>query len=318
VRTITVPTISNIFITFAWYRHLKFRGAALWKVILATLLMLTTSFSASTQTVTPSPETGVTPNALLLFRADLIAGKEAAYAQTEAEIVRGYISAKIPAYWLALQSTTGTPHVLYFDGFDSFAAVEQSGGEIAQGLSADPEVASLQQKLQDYVSATQTVLAFRRDDLGYRLNKIDLAAARYVRVSILQFRPGYEEEFADAVHARARIYETNDIDTPWMFYQVHSGLPLPTFIEFQPMNSLSEIDDWLERSKKNRQARGEARQVPTQKWMKDAELHVETQIYSVSLPMSNLPAQQAAAAATSARNRFSTASVSEYTLAPRP
>ena len=27
-------TISNIFITFAWYGHLKFKGAALWTVIL--------------------------------------------------------------------------------------------------------------------------------------------------------------------------------------------------------------------------------------------------------------------------------------------
>lgn len=27
--------ISNIFMTFAWYGHLRFKGAALWKVILA-------------------------------------------------------------------------------------------------------------------------------------------------------------------------------------------------------------------------------------------------------------------------------------------
>ena len=40
------------------------------------------------QTVTPWPETGVTPGTLLLYRAELIPGKEAAYAQTEAEIVR--------------------------------------------------------------------------------------------------------------------------------------------------------------------------------------------------------------------------------------
>ena len=31
---ITLLTISNIFMTFAWYGHLKFRGAALWLVIL--------------------------------------------------------------------------------------------------------------------------------------------------------------------------------------------------------------------------------------------------------------------------------------------
>ena len=35
MRTILLLTISNIFMTFAWYGHLKFRSEALWKVILA-------------------------------------------------------------------------------------------------------------------------------------------------------------------------------------------------------------------------------------------------------------------------------------------
>ncbi len=34
MRTIVLLTISNIFMTFAWYGHLKYRGSALWKVIL--------------------------------------------------------------------------------------------------------------------------------------------------------------------------------------------------------------------------------------------------------------------------------------------
>lgn len=34
MRTIILLTISNVFMTFAWYGHLKFRSTALWKVIL--------------------------------------------------------------------------------------------------------------------------------------------------------------------------------------------------------------------------------------------------------------------------------------------
>jgi len=264
--------------------------------VTGSLLFLAACQSLGAQSVTPSPETGVTPSTLVLYRADLVPGKDVAYGQTQAEIVQGYAKAQIPVYWLAMQSITSSPHVLYFDGYDSFAAVEQAGADIAQGLKAHPELAALQQKLQECFSGPRTVLAFRRDDLGYRLNKIDLAKTRFVRVSILHFRPGFEEEFAEAVRARARIYETNDIDTPWMFYQVHSGLALPTFIEFQPMNSLSEIDDALDRNKRSRHVPAEARQLPTQKWMKEAELNIEIEIYSVSLSMSYLPTQKAAAA----------------------
>ena len=35
MRTILLLTISNIFMTFAWCGHLKYRSEALWKVILA-------------------------------------------------------------------------------------------------------------------------------------------------------------------------------------------------------------------------------------------------------------------------------------------
>jgi len=34
LRTILLLTISNIFMTFAWYGHLKHRNIALWRVIL--------------------------------------------------------------------------------------------------------------------------------------------------------------------------------------------------------------------------------------------------------------------------------------------
>ena len=275
-----------------------------YSIFICGLFLLTADFSTRAQTVTPSPETGVTPNTLLLYRADLIPGKEAAYAQTEADIVHGYANAKIPVYWLALQSTTGSPRVLYFDGFDTFAAIEKAGTDVAEGLNTYPDLATLQQKLLEFVTATRTVMAFRRDDLSYRLNRIDLAKARYVRVSVFQLRPGYEDEFADAFRARAKVHEVNDIETPWMIYQVHSGLTLPAFLEFQPMDSLGEIDDALDREKKGRRVSGEKRQSPAQKWMKDAEVSIEIQVYNVSLAMSYLSAQSAAEVPTPARPVF--------------
>ncbi|MDE3058703.1 MAG: DMT family protein [Bacteroidota bacterium] len=34
MKTVGLLTVSNIFMTFAWYGHLKFRDVALWKVVL--------------------------------------------------------------------------------------------------------------------------------------------------------------------------------------------------------------------------------------------------------------------------------------------
>lgn len=39
MKTIALLTISNIFMTFAWYGHLKFKQSAMWKVILVSWLI---------------------------------------------------------------------------------------------------------------------------------------------------------------------------------------------------------------------------------------------------------------------------------------
>jgi len=39
VKTIILLTISNIFMTFAWYGHLKFKDSPLWKVIIISWLI---------------------------------------------------------------------------------------------------------------------------------------------------------------------------------------------------------------------------------------------------------------------------------------
>lgn len=39
MRTVVLLIISNIFMTFAWYGHLKFKDVALWKVILVAWLI---------------------------------------------------------------------------------------------------------------------------------------------------------------------------------------------------------------------------------------------------------------------------------------
>jgi len=39
IRTIILLTLSNVFMTFAWYGHLKYRSAPLWKAIAASWMI---------------------------------------------------------------------------------------------------------------------------------------------------------------------------------------------------------------------------------------------------------------------------------------
>lgn len=44
MRTVILLTISNIFMTAAWYGHLKYKEAALWKVILVSWLIASVEY----------------------------------------------------------------------------------------------------------------------------------------------------------------------------------------------------------------------------------------------------------------------------------
>ncbi len=39
MRTVVLLTISNVFMTFAWYGHLRFKGVPLWKAVLVSWLI---------------------------------------------------------------------------------------------------------------------------------------------------------------------------------------------------------------------------------------------------------------------------------------
>src|SRR5207244_12788343 len=115
---------------------------------------------------------------------------------------------------------------------------------------------------------------------------------------------------------RARQEACNHVDTPRRGCQATSGCPLPTYIDVQPTRSLGQMDDALDRNAKVR--RGEARPLATQKWIRDADLSIDIQIYRVSQSMSHLsPANEAAAGGTKGKSASQTAT-RKYILRARP
>jgi hypothetical protein len=258
----------------------------------------------SGQTVTLTPETGVTPNVLVLYRADTAPGRGSDYSSKEAEIAENYNAKKIPVYWLAMSSLTGAPNVLYFDGFDSFDDVERTGEVLGKVLATHSDIVGLQQELQSYLSGSDTVLAFRRDDLGYRMNEVELAKAKYVRVTQIELKTGTDADFADAVKAVRHFYETNDVDQPWVTYQVDSGMALPAYFEFQPMASLKEMDDAYDRQKN---LQGPERAFLRQKLVQTLQASlamVDVEIYQVSPGMSHLAPESGGKESSKARPRI--------------
>jgi hypothetical protein len=244
--------------------------------------------------IATSPDLGKTPQVLLLDRVDLPTGKVVEFVSIQSEIAKAYRDASVPVYWVALQSITGPPHILYFDGYDTFAQIEAAGAAISKAEQSHPDLARMQSDLAQLMQSNQAVINLRREDLSHRLDRFDIARFPFVRLTVIQLRSGYEQDFADALRTIRKAFETEGIDSPLAIFQVHSGMPAPAFIAVQLLTSLKEFDDTLEARKREYVNPFDFGRSKPPLLPKDAIASLQSDLYSVNLKISHIPNDAAA------------------------
>jgi hypothetical protein len=140
----------------------------------------------------------------------------------------------------------------------------------------------MQEELQALLAAERTIIAVRRDDLGYRPQSIDFSKARFMRVLEVRLNPGHESDFVEAFRDLSRAYEAIKATTPWVVYQVNVGMPSPTFIVFLPMRALKQNDDLLDWRHILREAGGEEAAQRADQIAREAYLSTESNLYALS------------------------------------
>jgi hypothetical protein len=187
-----------------------------------------------------------------------------------------------------LESVTGESKTLSFDPFDSYAKLGQAFVGWGQLYAAHPDLAQLQERIKSLLTSERTIIAVRRDDLGYRRDFIDLSKMRFMRVLQVRVRPGFENSFEEAFKILGAAYERINATTPWVVYQVNVGMPSPTFLVFVPMRALEQNDDLLAWRKDLRQAEGEAAVRRMEEIAKEAYESSESNLYAVSPEVSHV------------------------------
>jgi hypothetical protein len=258
------------------------------------LLSLFSGLMARAQSAESSSGITEPPKLLLLVHQQIRFGKESERAKLGVAIKRACDRISVPNSWIDLESVTGTPETLSFDPFDSFEEIEKAGVSWSQIFAGHSEIGRLQEEIRAVVSSERTVIAVRRDDLGYRVNTINLAQARAMRVLEVRLNPGHENDLVDAFQTLAAAYEKMNSDTPWVVYQVNVGMPSPSFLVFVPMAALRQNDDLLARRKTLQEAEGEEGSQRLQQIAREAYASTESNIYVVSPEMSYVPKEFAA------------------------
>jgi len=252
-------------------------------------LLLTTGFLVSSCASLASAQVedfpnlaGSPPRVLVLVHRQFKSGKGGDRQKLEMAISRAFDHVNAPNSWIDFEAISGKPEALSFDPFDSFEHVDTAFAEWPQIFAAHPELARMQEELNALVSGERTIIAVRRDDLGFRPQSIDLSKARFLRILEVQLHPGHESDFVEAFKILGSAYERIKADTPWVVYQVNVGMPSPTFLVFVPMRTLKQNDDLLDWRRSLREAEGEESAQRMEQLAKDAYASTESNLYVIS------------------------------------
>jgi hypothetical protein len=243
----------------------------------------------SAQAQKPATTATAPPKLLLLVHQQFKFGSESSRQKLEASVVHACNRLDVPNSWIDLQSITGPPEALSFDPFDSFEHLEKAFVGWGQLFASHPQLANLQEQIKAIETSESAIIAVRRDDLGYRVNRIDLSKARFMRILEVRLRPGHESDFVESFKLLGAAYEKIDADMPWVVYQANVGMPSPSFLVFVPMRALKENDGYLARAPKLREAEGDAGFDRMQQIARDACASTESNLYAISPETSYVP-----------------------------
>jgi hypothetical protein len=196
------------------------------RIQLVSVVLLSLSSALSGQSMPVSA--GAPPKYFLLVHQEFQPGKASARQKLEVETAQGFDRLKFPVQWIELDALSGAPGALFLDPLDSYSNLEKSIGLLSDLYQDRPDLARLQENIEETVATSNSAIAMRRDDL-IKSDNLDLVRMRFLRIRLFHWKAGHES-FAQPAQ-------------PSVMYEVREGAATSTFLLMTPMQSLSEADD---------------------------------------------------------------------------
>ncbi|HEX8763885.1 MAG TPA: hypothetical protein VF740_01940 [Candidatus Acidoferrum sp.] len=261
---------------------------------LGMFLWLSFASAASGQEIKAANPAAVPPNLLVFVHQEIQPGRTGERQKLEAALSRACNNLDAPSFWIDLQSLTGSRESLFFDLFDSFEHVQESHADWKQFYAAHPDLAKMQEEIDSLVSSERTIIAVRRDDLGYLAENIDLSDARFMRVIEVRLFPGHESDFVEAIKLWSQAHTKANAELPWVVYQVKDGTTAPSFLIFLPLSELKVNDDLAAQKWSILEAMEGDSADRLKQIAREAFISTESNLYAVSPELSHVPKEFAA------------------------
>ncbi len=196
------------------------------------------------------------PKVLNILREFTKPGKNGmSHEKTESAFIKAMTAAKSPEHYLAVDSLSGKPRSLFLTGFDSFEAMEKA----ERGVEKNPAFMEALDRAGvadgELLSDTDSGDFAFREDLSLR-PATDIAHMRYFEISLFHIKPGHDKDWETLVKMYQTAFEKMP-DTHWATYEAVYGQQDGTFVIFNPMKSLAEVDRNFATGKQFEEAMGE-------------------------------------------------------------
>ena len=162
------------------------------------------------------------------------------HEKTESAYVQAMTKAKWPTHYLAAESQSGKPRVLFFVGYDSFEAWEKDMKAAEKNTALSAELDHANAADGELLSDVDLGMMVYREELSLRPN-VDIPHMRYFEISRFHVKQGHDKDW----EALVKMYQSGFekiADVHWATYQVAYGREDGTYIIFNPMKSAAEID----------------------------------------------------------------------------
>jgi hypothetical protein len=231
---------------------------------------------------------------LLLVYQQMLPGKASERQRLEVDTARRFDELNVPITWIELEAVTGPPQALFFDRASSFEELDRAGAVLGNTFATHPELAQQQQQIEERLASSRTVVALRRDELSFGLERLDLTKARYLRITVVSLRPGRERDFAEVENSRHAATTRADGDSAGAVYEVNAGLEQPTFLMVEPLRSLQDVDKGIEIQRRAQLGVDEGDRKRLDNIAREAYLSVESNLFVIHPEMSHVSREFAA------------------------
>jgi hypothetical protein len=176
----------------------------------------------------PAPVPADPPRILNVVRQKLKPGTSQSYEALETAIVAAYEQARVPVFWIMLQSRTDATDIVYLNVADSLEAWNEMPARYRKAVAAHPELEKMSARLATFIERTTSTLTTRRDEIPFSRTGIDLQTMRALRLTVFEISPGHEGRFVNAARG------ASDRAAPWLLYEANDA---PTFMLVTPLRT---------------------------------------------------------------------------------